>query len=42
MALLTLIVPIGMLGLVLALGRYEELLLPAAEKAEPPEHPAPR
>lgn len=48
MALLTVIIPLVMLALVLALGRYEEVVLPAAEEAllpaveepEPAERPA--
>ncbi|MHC3468869.1 hypothetical protein ACYF6T_09145 [Streptomyces sp. 7R007] len=37
MAVLAVIIPVLMLGVVLALGRYEELLLPA-EKADPDEN----
>ncbi|MFP3986987.1 hypothetical protein U9R90_05680 [Streptomyces sp. E11-3] len=35
MALIALLIPVLMLGVVLALGRYEELLLPPEESAEP-------
>jgi hypothetical protein len=38
MALLVVIVPVGMIGLVLALGRYEELLLPPVQEPDGPEH----
>ncbi|MGW2346480.1 hypothetical protein [Streptomyces sp. NPDC001661] len=37
MELLTVLIPAGMLGLVLVLGRYEEWLLPRPEEAEPRE-----
>ena len=35
MALLALLIPFVLLGVVLALGRYEEFLLPPAPEAEP-------
>ncbi|MFZ3599761.1 hypothetical protein [Streptomyces sp. BH104] len=38
MELLTVLIPAGMLGLVLVLGRYEEWLLPRPKEAEPREH----
>ncbi|MET8471638.1 hypothetical protein ABZY90_35305 [Streptomyces sp. NPDC006422] len=34
MELLTVLIPAGMLGLVLGLGRYEEWLLPRPEEVE--------
>jgi hypothetical protein len=34
MALVAVIIPVLMLGLVLALGRYEELMLPPVQEAE--------
>lgn len=37
MELLTVLIPAGLLGLVLVLGRYEEWLLPRPEEAEPRE-----
>ncbi|MET7703810.1 MULTISPECIES: hypothetical protein [unclassified Streptomyces] len=37
-AALLVIVPIVMIGFVLALGRYEELLLPAVQEPDGPEH----
>ena len=41
MELLTVLVPAGMLGLVLVLGRYEEWLLPRADEVDPREHADP-
>ncbi|MHB9757848.1 hypothetical protein ACYBSK_26025 [Streptomyces sp. BYX5S] len=41
MELLTVLVPVGMLGLVLVLGRYEEWLLTRSEEAPPREHAGP-
>ncbi|MEU8983322.1 hypothetical protein [Streptomyces sp. NPDC048309] len=37
MAVLAVIIPLLMLGVVLALGRYEELLLPPVEETDRPE-----
>ncbi|WP_425827719.1 hypothetical protein [Streptomyces fractus] len=41
MELLTVLIPAGMLGFVLVLGRYEEWLLPRPEEAEPRERAGP-
>ncbi|MFF3492814.1 hypothetical protein ACFYWS_15815 [Streptomyces sp. NPDC002795] len=41
MELLTVLIPAGMLGLVLVLGRYEEWLLPRPKEAEPRERARP-
>jgi hypothetical protein len=41
MAAVAVIIPLLMLGVVLALGRYEELLLPPAEEADRPDRAAP-
>jgi hypothetical protein len=35
MALLAVLIPFGLLGVMLALGRYEELLLPPVRESEP-------
>ncbi|MFE0107036.1 hypothetical protein [Streptomyces sp. NPDC059009] len=37
MAVLAVLIPFVMLGVVLALGRYEELLLPPAKHADEPD-----
>ncbi|GGV04969.1 hypothetical protein AB0I84_07325 [Streptomyces spectabilis] len=39
MAVLAVFIPVLLLGVVLALGRYEELLLPPAERSEEPFEP---
>lgn len=41
MALLAVLLPLLMLGLVLALGRYEDLLLPREQDEDGPEGAAP-
>ncbi|WP_267878166.1 hypothetical protein [Streptomyces sp. VRA16 Mangrove soil] len=41
MELLTVLVPVGMLGLLLALGRYEEWLLPRPKEQDAPPPAAP-
>ncbi|MFV0132738.1 hypothetical protein ACLGIH_05750 [Streptomyces sp. HMX87] len=42
MAVLAVLIPVLMLGVVLALGRYEDLLLPDAGQAPDPFDPAAR
>jgi hypothetical protein len=37
MAVIAVIIPVVMLGVVLALGRYEELMLPPVQEPEQPE-----
>ncbi|HSX98699.1 MAG TPA: hypothetical protein VLG91_15095 [Streptomyces sp.] len=41
MVAVAVIIPLLMLGVVLALGRYEEMVLPSVERTDPPEQVVP-